>query len=54
MKIADAYNKGTFGLSFEIYPPKTGTGAAQLFAALETLMAFRPSFVSCTYGAGGS
>ncbi|MGH7411185.1 MAG: methylenetetrahydrofolate reductase [NAD(P)H] [Candidatus Methylomirabilis sp.] len=54
MKIADAYNKGTFGLSFEIYPPKTGTGEAQLFAALDTLMAFRPSFVSCTYGAGGS
>jgi len=54
MKIADAYRKGAFGLSFEIYPPKTEAGEAQLFGALETLMAFRPSFVSCTYGAGGS
>ena len=54
MKIADAYGKSRFGLSFEIYPPKTEAGEAQLFAALEVLMAFRPSFVSCTYGAGGS
>jgi len=54
MKIADAYGKGTFGLSFEIFPPKSDTGEAQLFAALDALMIFRPSFVSCTYGAGGS
>ena len=54
MKIADAYGEGKFGLSFEIYPPKTDAGEAQLFAALETLMEFQPSFVSCTYGAGGS
>ncbi len=54
MKIADAYGDGRFGLSFEIYPPKTAAGEAQLFAALEALMMFRPSFVSCTYGAGGS
>jgi methylenetetrahydrofolate reductase (NADPH) len=54
VKIADAYGKGRFGLSFEIYPPKTEAGEAQLIAALDALMDFRPSFVSCTYGAGGS
>ena len=54
MKIADAYGMGKFGLSFEIYPPKTEAGEAQLISALDRLMEFRPSFVSCTYGAGGS
>ena len=54
MKIADVYGNGKFGLSFEIFPPKSDAGEAQLFAALETLMIFRPSFVSCTYGAGGA
>ena len=54
MKIADMYGKGKFGLSFEIFPPKSDAGEAQLLAALDALMVFQPSFVSCTYGAGGS
>lgn len=55
MKIVDVYGKGKFGLSFEIFPPKTEAGESQLFAALEALMVYRrPSFVSCTYGAAGS
>lgn len=54
MKIADLYGRGKFGLSFEIFPPKTAVGESQLFAALNALMAYRPSFVSCTYGAAGS
>jgi methylenetetrahydrofolate reductase (NADPH) len=54
MKIVDVYGNGKFGLSFEIFPPKSAAGEAQLFAALEVLMVFRPSFVSCTYGAGGA
>lgn len=54
MKIEDVYGNGKFGLSFEIFPPKTETGEVQLFAAIEALLQFRPSFVSCTYGAGGS
>lgn len=54
MKIADMYGPEKFGLSFEIFPPKTEAGEAQLFAALDTLMQYRPSFVSCTYGAAGS
>ncbi len=54
MKIVDVYGNGKFGLSFEIFPPKSVAGEAQLFAALDVLMAFRPSFVSCTYGAAGA
>ncbi|HWQ68465.1 MAG TPA: methylenetetrahydrofolate reductase [NAD(P)H] [Patescibacteria group bacterium] len=54
MKIVDMYGTGKFGLSFEIFPPKTEVGEAQLFSALEALMVYRPSFVSCTYGAAGS
>jgi methylenetetrahydrofolate reductase (NADPH) len=55
MKIVDLYGKGAFGLSFEIFPPKTAAGESQLFAALDALMGYRrPSFVSCTYGAAGS
>ncbi|MBI3085296.1 MAG: methylenetetrahydrofolate reductase [NAD(P)H] [candidate division NC10 bacterium] len=54
MKFRDAYGSGKFGLSFEIFPPKTPAGEGALFEAIETLMAFRPSLVTCTYGAGGS
>lgn len=54
MKIGDAYGPGKFGLSFEIFPPKTEAGEAQLFAALGELITFKPSLVTCTYGAGGS
>ena len=54
MKIGDLYRPGTFGLSFEIFPPKTADGDAALWENVERLAAFRPAFVSCTYGAGGS
>ena len=43
-----------FGLSFELFPPKSEAGEAALYQNLAELMAFRPSFVTCTYGAGGS
>jgi len=54
MRFGEAYGKGKFGLSFEIFPPKTPAGDEALFATVEALMQFRPSFVTCTYGAGGS
>ncbi len=54
MKIAEAYGPGKFGLSFELFPPKTPAGEEALWRNLDELMAFRPSFVTCTYGAGGS
>lgn len=54
MRIADAYGPGKFGLSFELFPPKTEAGEAALWRNLDELMAFSPSFVTCTYGAGGT
>ncbi len=54
MQIRDHYGSGKFGLSIEIFPPKTPAGDAALFETLDRLTAFQPGFVSCTYGAGGS
>ena len=54
MRIRDIYRPGTFGLSIEIFPPKTPDGDDALRQTLERLSIFQPAFVSCTYGAGGS
>lgn len=41
-------------LSFEFFPPRSEEAEQRLFASVKTLCRFRPSFVSITYGAGGS
>ena len=38
MKISQAYGTGKFGLSFELFPPKTSTGDADLFSHVARLM----------------
>src|SRR2546423_11754092 len=40
--------------SFEFFPPKSEEGEENLRAALAELATYLPSFVSITYGAGGS
>ena len=53
-RIRDIYSGGQFGLSIEIFPPKSVEGDESLRQTLRELAPFRPAFVSCTYGAGGS
>ena len=40
--------------SFELFPPKTEKGIANMRKAVHALNAKNPAFFSCTYGAGGS
>ncbi|MBC3888121.1 5,10-methylenetetrahydrofolate reductase [Acetobacterium paludosum] len=40
--------------SFEIFPPKVKQPLIPLLDTLEHLYQFKPDFISCTYGAGGS
>jgi methylenetetrahydrofolate reductase (NADPH) len=54
MRISEAYGAGKFGLSFELFPPKTPESEAELFRHLADLASFEPSYITCTYGAGGS
>lgn len=45
---------GSRSFSFEFFPPKDAAGEAQLWRAITELEPYRPTFVSVTYGAGGS
>lgn len=54
MHIRDVFARDPTTFSFEFFPPKTAEAAQQLFEAVADLRALRPSFVSVTYGAGGS
>jgi methylenetetrahydrofolate reductase (NADPH) len=54
VSIKDAYENGRFGLSFELFPPKTPESEAMMWRTVEDLMAFEPAMITCTYGAGGS
>jgi 5,10-methylenetetrahydrofolate reductase len=45
---------GEKSFSFEFFPPKDAAGEDQLWQAITELEPFGPTFVSVTYGAGGS
>jgi methylenetetrahydrofolate reductase (NADPH) len=55
MRIAELFMPGAKPVfSFEFFPPKTEEGRASLIATIRELAELSPSFVSVTYGAGGS
>ncbi len=54
MHIAEILRQPGPHFSFEFFPPKTEAAASALFEAIRELTPLAPSFVSVTYGAGGS
>ena len=54
MYLPDHFQSRKRTVSFEFFPPKTPQAAGELFDAIRQLESLRPSFVSVTYGAGGS
>lgn len=54
MHISEIIQKGKTTLSFEFFPPKSEKGAKNLYSTINELKQFKPSYVSVTYGAGGS
>src|SRR4051794_12940826 len=54
MHILDIFQNDPTTFSFEFFPPKTDAASDELFATIARLQELQPSFVSVTYGAGGS
>ena len=54
MRIRDLLRQQQPCFSFEFFPPRTREGAEQLYKTMVDLVLLRPSYVSVTYGAGGS
>ncbi len=54
MKISDLLKQIKRSVSFEFFPPKTPEGEESLFKTIKELEFIKPTFVSVTYGAGGT
>ncbi len=54
MKISEFLKTGNKSFSFEFFPPKDSEGFDKLHETIKQLKEWAPSFVSVTYGAGGS
>jgi methylenetetrahydrofolate reductase (NADPH) len=53
-RVSDILKQPKKAFSFEFFPPKTEKGARQLLDSISSLIELHPSYVSVTYGAGGS
>ena len=54
MHIKDIINKGQPSFSFEFFPPKSDKSSDELLKTIKDLEPLDPSYVSITYGAGGT
>src|SRR5437763_17017709 len=54
MRIDQLLHRGLPTISFEFFPPKSEEGFTSLYRTIDELHPLRPSYVSVTYGAGGS
>jgi methylenetetrahydrofolate reductase (NADPH) len=54
MSLSKFFSPGRRGLSFELFPPKSDEGVANLMSTVSELVKHSPDFFTCTYGAGGS
>lgn len=54
MRLDQILRPGVPSISFEFFPPKTDEASASLYQTIEHLKPLQPSYVSVTYGAGGS
>ncbi|MBD3393576.1 MAG: methylenetetrahydrofolate reductase [NAD(P)H] [Chitinivibrionales bacterium] len=54
MHISKVFESHKTAFSFEFFPPKTEKGAESLYNTIRELIPLKPSYVSVTYGAGGS
>jgi methylenetetrahydrofolate reductase (NADPH) len=52
--LEDCKKSGKPSVSFEFFPPKTDQGEENLWQCIQELTPLNPSFVSVTYGAGGT
>ncbi len=54
MKVGEILTRVKTSFSFEFFPPKTEKSAEELYNAVDELVPLKPTFVSVTYGAGGT
>ena len=54
MRIREKLDEKLPSLSFEFFPPKDDVGFWDLYRTIESLKPLEPTYVSVTYGAGGS
>jgi methylenetetrahydrofolate reductase (NADPH) len=52
--LGQVLSRGQRSFSFELFPPKTDQGERVLWQTVREIEALKPTFVSVTYGAGGS